>query len=95
MSEEYVANVIRTLTTKYNPSNVYLMGHSQGAWMTFNTGLNYPKLFDGLIAFGGWVDTVRIDAKHRSAKAKITGVDRARQEGQDVLYDWATNRATA
>ena len=69
MSEEYVAGVIRTLKAKYNPSKIFLMGHSEGAWMTYNTGLNYPRLFDGMIAFGGWVDSVRInDSQIRNAK---------------------------
>lgn len=63
MSEDYIAGVVRSLKAKYKPSKLYLMGYSQGGWMTFNTGLRYPKLVDGLVAFGGWVDTVRISAK--------------------------------
>jgi phospholipase/carboxylesterase len=69
MSADYVANVIRTLKAKYNPLKTFLMGHSEGAWMSYNAGLSYPKLFDGLIAFGGWVDSARInDAQIKNAK---------------------------
>lgn len=62
MSQEYVADVIRTLKAKYHPTRTYLMGHSQGGNMAYLAGLCYPKLFDGLIAFGGALDTNNISA---------------------------------
>lgn len=89
MSEEYVANVVRTLKAKYNPSRIYLMGHSQGGWMAYNTGLRYPKLFDGLIAFGGWVDTVRIDSNQiRNAKKLKVLIVHGRKDTA-VPFSWA------
>jgi phospholipase/carboxylesterase len=89
MSEEYVANVIRTLKAQYNPSHVYLMGHSQGGWMTFNTGLNFPKLFDGLIAFGGWVDTVRIAPSQIKAAKKLKVLIVHGRNDKAVPFSWA------
>ncbi len=89
MSEEYVANVIQTLKAKYNPSKIFLMGHSQGGWMTYNTGLRYPKLFDGLIAFGGWVDTVRIDAKQIKNANKLKVLIVHGRNDKSVPFAWA------
>lgn len=89
MSEEYVANVIRTLNAKYNPSKIYLMGHSQGGWMTFNAGLNYPKFFDGLIVFGGWLDTVRIDAKQIKNAKKLKVLIIHGRNDKSVPFSWA------
>lgn len=89
MSEEYVAGVIQTLKAKYNPSKIYLMGHSQGGWMTYNTGLRYPKLFDGLIAFGGWVDTVRINAKQIKNAKKLKVLIVHGRNDKSVPFAWA------
>ncbi len=89
MSEEYVANVIQTLKAKYNPSKIYLMGHSQGGWMAYNTGLRYPKLFDGLIAFGGWVDTIRIDAKQIKNAKKLKVLIVHGRNDKSVPFSWA------
>jgi len=57
------------LQDKYQIDKTYLMGFSQGCFMTYNIGLSNPDLFAGLIAFGGWLDQDIIGEK-QLAEAK-------------------------
>lgn len=71
MTENYVLNVIETFKTEYNIDEVYLTGFSQGAGLTFITGLKNPELFAGIAPFGGWLDTEIITEEEiKMAKAK-------------------------
>lgn len=54
-TQTYIVELIKSLKKKYPVSDVFLMGFSQGAAFTVVTGINYPRLFDGLIVFGGWL----------------------------------------
>ncbi len=56
MSEQYILEVTGELQEHYRISDVYLMGFSQGCVMTYNVGLSYPWMFDGLICFAGWLE---------------------------------------
>ncbi|MGC9366690.1 MAG: TPR end-of-group domain-containing protein [bacterium] len=57
MTISYVLNAVQKLSEHYNPSQVYLLGFSQGCGLTYLTGLNNPDYFSGLICYGGWLDT--------------------------------------
>jgi predicted esterase len=57
MSEEYVCDVVKSISMRYNIDKVYLMGFSQGCAYTYSTGIKNHYLFEGLICFGGWLDT--------------------------------------
>ena len=57
MSEQYVIEVVETLKVRFNVDECYLMGFSQGCGFTYMTGIQYDHHFDGLICFGGWLDT--------------------------------------
>ena len=53
LTEEYILQVISYITSIYNISDVYLMGFSQGCWITYYVGIKNPELFSGLLCFGG------------------------------------------
>jgi phospholipase/carboxylesterase len=56
-TEKYIAEVARVLNKRYNATEVYLFGYSQGCTFTYNVGIKFPYLFTGLICFGGWLET--------------------------------------
>jgi predicted esterase len=60
---QYVADVTEQLKTRYNVSDVYLLGFSQGCSLAYMAGITHHELFDGLICFGGWLDTDFLDSE--------------------------------
>lgn len=52
-SEEWIAACVRLLKTEYPDSPIYLLGFSQGAFMTYRAGIRYHDLLDGLIVLAG------------------------------------------
>lgn len=56
-SAEYVMACLDELDKAYDVDRVFLLGFSQGCGMTYITGLSNPEAFEGLICFGGWLDT--------------------------------------
>ena len=61
MTERYIAGVVKGLKFKYNVSETYLMGFSQGCGFTYMAGIKNHELFNGLICFGGWLDIDWLD----------------------------------
>jgi len=55
-SEQYVCSVVAGLRAKYNVTDAYLLGFSQGCAFTYTTGIKHHELFNGLMCFGGWLD---------------------------------------
>ena len=41
----------------YNIGEVYLLGFSQGCGLSYMAGLKHNDLVEGIMAFGGWLDT--------------------------------------
>jgi phospholipase/carboxylesterase len=54
---EHVMALLDDLERDFLVSDVFLLGFSQGCTMVWNTGLTHPDRFDGLVGFGGWLDT--------------------------------------
>jgi phospholipase/carboxylesterase len=54
--EEYVKTVVAELKRQHKVSNTYIFGFSQGCATTYFVGIRNPKLFKGLVCFGGWLD---------------------------------------
>jgi phospholipase/carboxylesterase len=71
MTEAYVVNVVSNLKTKYKIDKVFLMGFSQGAFFTYRIGITYHDLFDGLIVFGGELQTDALSKEDIAAGADI------------------------
>jgi predicted esterase len=55
LTEQYICDTVAELQRRYNVSQVYLLGFSQGCALTYDTGLRHPELVDGLICFAGWL----------------------------------------
>lgn len=58
LSEEYVLDVLQAVQEVYpvDPANVFLMGFSQGGFLSYSLGLRHPQVFRGVIPIGGWFD---------------------------------------
>ncbi len=58
LSEEYVLDVLQAVQKVYpvDPANVFLMGFSQGGFLSYSLGLRHPEVFRGVIPIGGWLD---------------------------------------
>ena len=61
-SAEYVVSLVHRIKDEYLVSEVFLFGFSQGCGLTWLTGLYYPEEFDGLIGFGGSLDTAFVNS---------------------------------
>jgi len=66
-TENYIVKTVRLLKDKYNIDDTYLFGFSQGCFFTYQTGIRNPRLFKGLICFGGWLNTDIISEKEFDA----------------------------
>jgi predicted esterase len=54
---DYIAAATAQMKGEYNVDETYLLGFSQGCMMTYVTGILKHDLYDGIICFGGWLDT--------------------------------------
>lgn len=52
----YMDNVISQLQSHYLIDSIYLIGFSQGAAVSYLTGISRPGIIDGIVVFGGWLD---------------------------------------
>ena len=52
----YVDNVIAQMQSQYTIDKIYLIGFSQGAAVSYLTGISRPGIIDGIVVFGGWLD---------------------------------------
>lgn len=69
---DYVLNVANEIKKKYNISNVYLLGHSQGGALAYMTGLSKPNEIKGIICFGASNPKDYIDNNtFRNASSKL------------------------
>lgn len=69
LTQEYVAKAAERLRAMYPVSKVYLLGFSEGGALAYNVGIRHHSLFDGVVCFGGWLDT-EVIAEDQIAKAK-------------------------
>ena len=53
LTENYIADLLKDITKRYQVSEVYLLGFSQGAIFTFRAGIKNHHLIDGLICLSG------------------------------------------
>jgi phospholipase/carboxylesterase len=64
-SEEFIAAVAKTALARYGGRKAYLLGFSQGGNLAFHTGLRYRELFQGIIAFGAYLDSKNLSPEKR------------------------------
>ncbi|MCD6118219.1 hypothetical protein J7K50_00065 [bacterium] len=70
-TENYIARAVTELEKRYSIDDVYLMGFSQGCGFTYQAGMRNPELFEGIICFGGWLDTDWIGEDRISAASGL------------------------
>lgn len=74
-TEAFLLDVVDEVAARYpvDRDRVFLMGFSQGAFMSFSLGLRHPERFRGVIPVGGWVgaDELPGDALTRAAETGI------------------------
>ncbi len=65
-SRQLIRQLIREVTNKYHAdsNNVFLVGFSQGAMMTYSVGLTAPEKIKGIVSMGGkMLDYIQASAK--------------------------------
>ncbi|MCK4671070.1 MAG: hypothetical protein KAT47_00915 [Candidatus Aegiribacteria sp.] len=67
----YIISTVEMLKSQFNVSDVYLLGFSQGCSATYITGIKYYNMFNGLICFGGWLDTTVVSTDEILAAADL------------------------
>jgi phospholipase/carboxylesterase len=70
-TEDYVVSIVNEMKSRFNIGKVYLLGFSQGCGFTYMTGIQHHELFDGLICFGGWLDTDWISGEEIAEAASL------------------------
>ena len=53
LTELYILDAVKDLTSRYKINQTYLMGFSQGAIFTYLTGIKHHHLFEGIICLSG------------------------------------------
>jgi phospholipase/carboxylesterase len=53
LSGKYIVKVVKELTRLHNINNVYLMGFSQGAILSYLVGIKHHQFFKGIICLSG------------------------------------------
>ena len=89
-TEDYIVKLVQELRAKYKVTDVYLMGFSQGAGYTYMIGISNPRLFKGIMVFGGGLDAAWVtEAKLCVAKDLPIFIGHGRQD-RIVDYKAAT-----
>jgi phospholipase/carboxylesterase len=57
-SQKYIAKIVGEISKTYSvdTKQVFLLGHSQGAAMSYGVGIKNPESFKGIIVLSGWLD---------------------------------------
>lgn len=57
LTEEFLLTVVEEVANRYpvDPDQVYVLGFSQGASMSFSLGIRHPDRFRGAVPVGGWL----------------------------------------
>jgi len=59
-AERNVVDLVSHLKKEYLIDAVFLLGFSQGGAHTYTVGIRHHEIFDGMISFGGWFETERL-----------------------------------
>jgi len=91
----YLENVILQMQSRYRIEKVYLIGFSQGATVSYLTGISRPDIIDGIVVFGGWLNPAWFTVDDLSAASDLRvfiaqgsedNLDKARQS-RDLLTE--------
>lgn len=64
-SEAYIAAVAKAALARFGGERAYLLGFSQGGNLAYHAGLRYRDLFQGIIAFGTYLDVKNLSPEKR------------------------------
>lgn len=82
-SEEYILDIVRLLSARYNIGDVYLLGSIEGADLAWTAGLRHPRHFRGLICIAGSLDTIRVRTADLDAGRRLRVlIAHARDDGR-------------
>ncbi len=88
--EEYIKAVVAELKRQHKVSDTYLFGFSQGCAMTYFAGIRNPKLFKGLVCFGGWLDEELLNEKTLKDGKNLRVFIAHASDDRTVQYEAAT-----
>jgi len=90
LSGDYIAEAARKLSARYKTSGAWLLGFSQGCGMAYRTGISHPDLFQGIIGFGGRLDTMSFTADEYAAAKGLRVFAAHGKEDRVVEYKYGT-----
>jgi phospholipase/carboxylesterase len=89
-TDRYVVELARELGRRYRVSDIYLLGFSQGAGLSYQIGIRHPDVFRGIAPFGGWLDTTNVAAID-SAAGRLRVLIGHGREDQVIPYEKGTS----
>lgn len=89
-TERYILRLAAELSMRHRISNVYLLGFSQGAGLSYRIGIRHPDAFAGIAPFGGWLDTLDITAAEFAAAKGLRVLVGHGREDRVVPYERGT-----
>lgn len=90
LSAELISEAARRLGTGYKTNGTWLLGFSQGCGMAYRTGIARPDLFDGIIGFGGGLDTTNFTDDEYAAARSLKVFVAHGKEDRVVEYKYGT-----
>lgn len=89
-TERYILRLAAELSLRHRVGGVYLLGFSQGAGLSYRIGIRHPDVFAGIAPFGGWLDTIDINAAEFAAARGLRILVGHGREDRVVPYDRGT-----
>ena len=71
LSSDFIASAAQKLSDRYHANGTWLLGFSQGCFMAYRTGIGNYDLFEGIMCFGGGLDTTSFTADEYAAAKKL------------------------
>jgi len=87
VSEQYIIATINQLSKRFRIADVYLMGHSQGANISYQIGLKNQKLINGIVLMGGSFDTTSVDKKILKSNKSLKVLIAHGKQDETVKYE--------
>ena len=88
--EAALLKLTKLLKSQYKVNHTWLMGFSQGAFCTYIIGLENPSIYDGIMVFGGWLQTDILSDKVLKKAKKVKVVIGHGTQDKVVEYKKAT-----
>jgi phospholipase/carboxylesterase len=93
LSGDFIVAAAKMLSSRFKTNGTWLLGFSQGCFMAYRTGIAHHDLFNGIICFGGGLDTLTFGpADYAAAKGLRVFASHGREDRMVEYKFGATTR---